>query len=85
MQAGLAIIASNTTAQAGILNQYPDIGLLFNKDDKASLAFVLSYYHQHRENLIAARRSALTVAQTKLNWEIESLIFLNAVNKSLAV
>ncbi len=84
MQAGLAIVASDTTAQAALINQHPQIGKIFLKDDPASLATVLTYYHQHRDKLMAARMAALLLAQTELNWETESQKFLTVINNLLA-
>ena len=83
MQAGLAIVASDTTAQKQLLAEYPAIGKLYLKNNFKSLADTLGFYHIHRNELFEARRAALTVAKSKLNWENESTKFLNIVKQTL--
>jgi len=82
MQAGLAIIASNTEAQAHLLNQHPAVGKIYDKADVETLVSALVYYHQNRNELLFARLAALQLAHQEYNWENESQKFL-AVVKSL--
>jgi glycosyltransferase involved in cell wall biosynthesis len=83
LQAGLAIVASDTTAQDELLNQFPTIGKCYQKGNPQSLADVLLYYHQHRDELLETRKAALITAREKLNWENESQKFLNQVKQTL--
>nr|WP_121270595.1 hypothetical protein [Pedobacter schmidteae] len=83
MQAGLAIIASNTTAQAAFLNTYPQIGQLYKINAVSSLSEALLHYAQHRNELLTAKRAALKLAQTSLNWENEELKFLEVIKQTL--
>ncbi len=83
LQAGLAVVASDTSAQKNLLNQYPGLGKIYQKGDQQSLADALVYYHQHRMELFEAGKAALTAAQGQLNWENESRKFLNLVDQTL--
>lgn len=83
IQAGLCIVASNTTAQCQLMEQYPTIGKTFNKTDPKSLADVLFYYYQNREILFETRKAALKFAHEELNWENESRKFLAQVKQIL--
>lgn len=83
MQAGLAIIASDTDAQQDFLTQNPTIGTVYSKGDYKKLATILSGYHIDRETLNACKTDAKNLASTKYNWETESLKFLRLVNTQL--
>ncbi len=80
LQAGLAIIASDTTAQQGFLNQHPSVGKLYKKGSPESLAQILSYYHHNREQLFETRGLALQLAREELNWETEKEQLLKLIN-----
>ncbi|GAB3903564.1 glycosyltransferase family protein [Mucilaginibacter boryungensis] len=84
MQAGLAIIASNTEAQEYLLKQHPAIGKVYDNSDIETLASALVYYHQNRNELLLARQAALQLAHQEYNWENESQKFLAIVKKTLA-
>ena len=84
LQSGLAVAASDTKAQRRLLNTYPQIGKMYKKGDPRTLADVLLYYHQHRNELIKARVAAYEIAKTELNWENESKKFLNLVDQTIA-
>jgi glycosyltransferase involved in cell wall biosynthesis len=83
LQAALAVVASDTTAQQNLIHQYPAVGKVYQKGDSEALAEVLLYYHQHRELLVKTRRAALSVARDQLNWENESGKFLGIVKQTL--
>ncbi|HTE02433.1 MAG TPA: glycosyltransferase [Mucilaginibacter sp.] len=84
MQAGLAVVASDTAAQLRLLEEYPAIGKVYPKGNAAALADILRYYHEHRDRLLESRKAALAVAQRDLNWEKESCKLLNLVDQTLA-
>jgi glycosyltransferase involved in cell wall biosynthesis len=79
LQAGLAIVASDTTAQRGLLEQYPKIGGLYKKGDEQALADLIKYYFDNRSGLLLAKKESRRVACGELNWEKESLVFLNNI------
>jgi glycosyltransferase involved in cell wall biosynthesis len=84
IQAGLCIIASDTSAQTQLMSEYPGIGKIYQKNNPQSLADVLTYYQQHKDELFKARSNAFEAAKGKLNWESESKNFLNLVEQTLA-
>jgi glycosyltransferase involved in cell wall biosynthesis len=83
LQAGLAIIASDTSAQQCFLDQYPAIGRLYRKTDIAALSQALIYFNENRDALNKAGQSALMLTHTTLNWEYESEKFLAIVKGAL--
>jgi len=83
IQAGLAVVASDTSAQLALLDEYPGIGKTYKKDDPKTLANTLLIYHQNREQLFEARKAALSLGNEKLNWETESRLFLATIKNTL--
>ncbi|MGN8071253.1 glycosyltransferase [Mucilaginibacter sp. 22184] len=79
IQAGLAIIASDTQAQRLFMEQYPSTGCLYQKNDAASLANCLLGYAENPESLTETKKMNYQLGQTELNWENESVIFQNVV------
>ena len=84
LQAGLAIIVSDTAAQKQFLEEYPGVGKIYQKGNAQSLADILLYYHQHCEQLVETRKASLLLADKELNWETEQRIFLDVVEKTLS-
>jgi glycosyltransferase involved in cell wall biosynthesis len=74
LQAGLAIVASNTLAQKELINEYPNMGLLYDKNDENSMAACLKYLLANGK-LQEAKQQSATLALTTFNWEVESLKF----------
>jgi glycosyltransferase involved in cell wall biosynthesis len=83
IQAGLAVVASDTDAQLKMLNEYPGIGKVYQKNNPQALADTLLYYHLHREHLLKTREQSLLLGREKLNWETESQVLLTTVEKAL--
>jgi glycosyltransferase involved in cell wall biosynthesis len=79
VQAGLAIIASDTSAQSQLLNKYPGIGSIYQKGNIQSLADAISYYNQNRAQLLSSRAKSSAIAKEELNWEHESQKFLSLI------
>ncbi|MBB6110918.1 hypothetical protein SAMN05421821_10967 [Mucilaginibacter lappiensis] len=75
IQAGLAMIASDTQAQRLFLEQYPATGSLYQKDDINSLANCILGYAENPERLAQTKQMNYRLGQTELNWENESKIF----------
>lgn len=83
LQAGLAIIASDTQAQQSFLTEHSYVGALYPKKNAQAVADVLADYNGNRHKLFAARQASLKLGLEQLNWENESVKFLNLVNKTL--
>lgn len=83
LQAGLSIIASDTQAQSSFIGAYPGIGKVYKRGDIRSLAEMLLYYHKNRGELLETRKTALTLAREKLNWEEEQKKLLALVKDTL--
>ena len=83
LQAGLGIIASDTSAHSDFIAEYPAIGKIYKKGDHRALANILLDYHQNREKLLESRLAAFDTASKKLNWENESKKFLAVVEQTL--
>lgn len=81
IQSGLAVAASNTPAQRGLLDLYPQIGKIYS--NAAELSAILNWYHENRELLYKTKNEAFKIGQSKLNWENESQKFLNLVENVL--
>jgi glycosyltransferase involved in cell wall biosynthesis len=81
IQAGLAVIASDTSAQKQFLKEYPGIGKIYENTDTEILADILLNYHQNREQLFETRKAALQLAHGKLNWETEKEKFLSIIKE----
>ncbi len=84
MQAGLAIIASNTEAQQDFMNKVPQIGYTYPKGNSKKLAEILLNYSQNSDELMKCKTESLRLAHYQYNWETESLKFLQLVKDTLA-
>jgi len=82
IQSGLAVAASNTSAQSRLIRQYPQVGKVYN--DAAELAEILNTYSTDRQLLTKTKNDAFKIGQAELNWENESHKFLNIINDLLA-
>jgi glycosyltransferase involved in cell wall biosynthesis len=82
IQSGLAIIASDTQAQALFLRQYPATGRIFDKNDADALVRQLEHYLQDPDLLYRTRLDNYRLGQTQLNWEAERDIFLKLVENT---
>lgn len=83
LQAGLAIVASDTKAQQALLEQYPAIGKVYQKGNVQAITHILLNYHQNREKLFETRNAALKAAHDELNWENEKKKLIHLVNQTL--
>jgi glycosyltransferase involved in cell wall biosynthesis len=84
MQAGLAVIASDTTAQRDFIYKNPKIGSIYPSQNAHALANLLSNYYQDHNMLHSCKNSALLLAHTQYNWEVESLKFMEIVKETLS-
>lgn len=80
VQAGLAVVASNTPAQKHLLDQNNDIGMLYKNNDPKHLADVLDTYYGNRPLLYQHSINAFNLGQSELNWEKESRKFMDIIS-----
>jgi len=85
MQAGLAIIASNTTAQKELLEKYPGTGKVYENGNVQMLAATIRRYFDDREDLYKTKKASYELARKELNWEKESEKFLKVISDILPV
>ncbi|RZL46786.1 MAG: hypothetical protein EOP00_13905 [Pedobacter sp.] len=83
LTAGLAIIASETDAQKAFITTNSNVGFSYPIGDVNSLADLILRFDHDRDLLLQTKKNALSLASEKLNWELESTIFLNTVKKVL--
>lgn len=83
IQSGLAVIASDTTAQKQLLEDYPNMGIVYKKNDPESLAYALKTYLEDKYLLLAHQKQAVKYADEILNWEVEKEKFLSIVKYTL--
>lgn len=83
LQAGLAIIASDTVAQQALMSDYPGAGLIYKNGNMQSLAQAISYYFSNRDDLYTAKKTAHSIARLDLNWEKEGVKFLQLIKNTL--
>jgi len=83
IQSGLAVLASNTIAQKQLLEEYPNIGMIYQKNSPESLAQALQMYLDDGTLLYNHQLQAYQSAHETLNWEAESTKFLAVLKKTL--
>lgn len=83
VQAGLAILASDTSAQKDLLLKYPDMGVQYERGNAASVSTILKNYINQPELLIKHKLQSATYANQELNWEWESEKLLMILKKLL--
>jgi len=79
IQAGLAIIASDTSAQKWLLQEFEGMGFLYKRNNIDQLTNIIKGYLSHPELLREQQANALKYAQDELNWEHEKKKFLNNI------
>ena len=83
LTAGLAIAASETSAQKQFMHTHPSVGKSYKIGDTDGLAKIIDFYFHNREILMQFKKAALNLARNELNWEIESEKFLHTINSIL--
>ncbi|RFZ95605.1 hypothetical protein D0C36_08835 [Mucilaginibacter conchicola] len=83
LQAGLFIIASATTAQKAFIEQYPDVGSLFQSGNIQALITLLSALEDNPVTIKTGQAASIKLARTELNWEAEKLVFLSATDEAM--
>lgn len=84
MQAGLAIIATETAGQREVFSQNPQIGRLIPPNDPVALAEALNDLLSSPERLASAKREALRASEEKFCWEKQENVLLDAADLALS-
>jgi glycosyltransferase involved in cell wall biosynthesis len=71
LAAGLAIAATDTPGQRGVLRQAPGSGFLFPAGDANALAQGIRNLTSEPESLVAAKRASRRAAEARFCWELE--------------
>lgn len=83
LQAGLAVVASNTSAQINLISKFPEFGSIYQNEDIKTLTTILENYQLYPQQLQEAKQNSTLLSSDKFNWEKEKYIFLNMINKCL--
>lgn len=83
VQAGLAIVASNTSAQNDFMQKYPNMGFIFDLKNIQSLVSILNQYVEDQTLIKQQQLQAIMYAQETLNWEYEEPLLISTVEKAL--
>lgn len=83
LQAGLAVVASDTRAQQDFAGQYPGALSLYPRGNARELSRVLRAYLEMPHVLRDRQRENKYLADTVLHWEAEQKIFLAAVDRAM--
>jgi glycosyltransferase involved in cell wall biosynthesis len=81
LQAGVAVIATDTSGQKEILSQHPEIGQLIPNSDPIALGEAINDLLANPLALTAMKKSALIAAQNKLSWESQQQTILDLIEK----
>jgi len=83
LNAGLAVIATDTAGQSEVMHAAPDCGLLVQAHESTRLAGQLDALLGNPERLRACQTAALTAAVTQFNWAHAAPRLLAAVDTAL--
>ena len=84
LQAGLAIIATETAGQKEIFQQCPEIGQLLHNYHPTTLAQAIENLLKNPEKLAITKAAALQAAQNKFCWEKQVNVLLKRAEQALA-
>ena len=80
LQAGLAVIATNTQGQSEILSQYPQVGKLIQSNNAIALASAINELINNPKEISAIKKAGQLVYQENISWEDNKNILLNLLN-----
>jgi len=81
---GLAVVATDTPGQSGIVKKAEHCGEIYPAGNTQKLARILQQLHDDEAALKVAKEGSRRAADTLWNWETESSILLALVRKTLA-
>jgi glycosyltransferase involved in cell wall biosynthesis len=84
LQAGLAVIATDTAGQREVFQQFPAIGQVVEAQDATALAAAIETLVCHPAQLKAAKAAARQAAETQLCWELEGQTLVAAAEMALS-
>lgn len=82
LQAGLAVVATDTRGHRSVLGGDPPLGVLYPPRDSGALATALRTLGRD-ELRLALRQRAWAAGRTTYNWDIQKQWLLNAVSEAL--
>lgn len=85
MQAGLAIVATDTKGQKEALYKCPKAGVLIPSGNPLSLARAIMWLTQNRERLAEAKNASLCAAKNIFSWEAQSENLLHESERALSL
>ena len=80
---GVHMLVSKTEAQIDFIREFPDTGEIIDLEQPRSIAHALFEAYRNRAALLEKRKAAWTLGQDKLNWECESKVLIQFINKWL--
>ena len=83
LNAGLAIVASDTAGQREVFSKNPGIGLLIKTQDNAALGRALDELISEPGRLLDCQRTARHLAETHYHWEREGPRLVEIVKEAL--
>lgn len=84
LQAGIAVIATDTEGQKEVLSQFPSCGQLISTNSPQSLATAINILIENPEKLAAAKQSALFAAR-EIGWEAQKSSIIETVSRALDI
>lgn len=84
LQAGLAVVATDTAGQREVFQQAPAIGHLVAAGDAQALATAIDNLICDPDRLQAAKAAARQAAQSRFSWELEEKTLLAATERALS-
>ena len=84
MNAGLALVATDTAGQSEVMRAAPDSGLLITPHETTEFARRLDTLLGDPARLRAMQASSRAAAERRFCWEHEAPVVVGAVNRALA-
>jgi glycosyltransferase involved in cell wall biosynthesis len=84
MQAGLAVIATDTLGQQEVMQKCPGAGRLVTSDDPQSLARAISSLAKDGEKLFEAKKASEGAARDMFSWEVQAEVLLDEAERALS-
>jgi glycosyltransferase involved in cell wall biosynthesis len=84
LQAGLAVVATDTLGQSEVFTRCPDIGRLVASGDPQALASAIAFLVRDREKLSESKAAALGAARETFSWEREAGKLLREAENALS-
>lgn len=85
LQAGLAVIATDTAGQREVFARIPDVGVLMDNISPDALTQAINFLLSDQERLTRSRRAALVAAEKIFCWEKEEKKVVELMDQSLRI